>query len=98
MSTRLGHFAHAMTYLTPHTAEWFSALESSNPNQAAMTRQIISSAGRSDVCSVCGDTPATDYKVVGAQFSTAIGASIRLCDDCREIRRSSMVESYIKIK
>jgi hypothetical protein len=36
---------HGMKYLTPHTAEWFSALEACNPEQVAMTKQIISLAG-----------------------------------------------------
>jgi hypothetical protein len=85
-----------MNYLIPHTTEWFDALESCNPQQAAMTRQIVDLAGRTDVCPVCGDFPALDYKVVGASFTPQIGATIRLCDDCREIRRSTEVESYIK--
>ena len=85
-----------MNYLRPHTAEWFSALESCDSTQAAFTKQIIDLAGRTDVCSVCGDAPASDYKVVGAQFSPLIGATIRLCDDCREIRRTTNGESFVK--
>lgn len=78
-----------MKYLTPHTPEWFSALDSCNRAQAAATKQILTMAGRDDVCSVCGDDPASDYKVVGVKFSTDIGATIRLCDDCRTIRSNS---------
>ena len=73
-------------YPRPHSPEWFRALDASNPTQAAHTRQIIASAGRDDVCSVCGDDPAEDYKVIGSSFSAKAVASIRLCGDCREIR------------
>ena len=89
----MGHIRH----LTPHTAEWFTALESCNAMQAAQTRQIIKLAGKSDVCSVCGDAPATDYKVDGAIFALDVGATVRLCDDCREIRKSSQGESFRKL-
>jgi len=85
-----------MNYLTPHTAEWFAALESCNAAQAAAAKQIIKLAGRTDVCSVCGDEPATDYKVVGMQFTPSTGATTRLCDDCREVRRTMYVESFIR--
>ena len=61
-----------------------------------MTKTIIEAAGSNEVCSVCGDLPAADYKVIGVNFSEQIGASIRLCDDCREIRRDGYAESYIK--
>ena len=86
-----------MEYLTPHTAEWFAALEACNPAQAAMTKQIIGLAGREDACSACGDDPASDYKVEGVQFNPKIGATIRLCDDCRKIRTSVQGEKLVKI-
>jgi len=41
-------------YLKPHSPEWFAALEKVNPTQAAQTTQILSLAGRDDVCSICG--------------------------------------------
>jgi hypothetical protein len=85
-----------MKFLTPHTAEWFAALESCNPQQAAMTRQIIGLAKRDDACSVCGDDPASDYKVTGVQFSKDIGATTRLCDDCQGIR-ASQGEKLVKL-
>jgi hypothetical protein len=75
-----------MKLLTPHTAEWFAALEACNSQQADMTRYAIGLAKRDDVCSVCGTAPASDYKVAGVQFSKDIGATIRLCNDCKGIR------------
>jgi len=86
-----------MEYLKPHTEAWFVALRSCNANQADMTEQMISLSGKDDCCFVCGDEEATDYKVVGERFNDKIGATIRLCDDCREIRRSTQGESYIKM-
>lgn len=73
-------------YPKPHSKEWFTALEAFNPRQAAMTRIAISKAGRDDVCSICGDDPATDYKFVDATIPKNAVATLRLCDDCRQIR------------
>jgi cation transport regulator ChaC len=72
--------------LVPHTPEWFSTLDALNPMQAEMTRLAISTVGRDDICSVCGDDPATDYKL--PMISTPSGATMtcRLCDDCLGIR------------
>ena len=83
-----------MSYLTPHTPEWFKALEAANPSQAAMTERIVSLAGKPDVCSVCGDDPAKDYKVVGVKFRANIEATIRLCDSCKEIRSTMHGETF----
>jgi hypothetical protein len=86
-----------MAHLTPHSPEWFAALEAVNPDQAAFTRQIVGLAGKADVCSVCGGDPAQDYTVVGVQFSPNTDATIRLCDDCREIRSKMHGESFSAI-
>jgi hypothetical protein len=83
-----------MEYLTPHTPEWFSAFEADNPAQAASTKQIVALAQRIDVCSDCGSQPAEDYKIEGAQFSANVGATIRLCEDCRGIRNNAYGESF----
>src|SRR5580658_6589345 len=92
-----GSMSKVMNYLTPHTDEWFNTLESCDSSQATITRQVVLLAGRSDVCSVCGDSPASDYKIIGQHFSPEIGATIRLCHDCKEIRRVTQVESYTKL-
>ncbi|MCJ2085039.1 hypothetical protein MKK88_03385 [Methylobacterium sp. E-005] len=83
-----------MTDLKPHTPEWFKALDRQNPQQAAMTRQAIASAGRDDGCSVCGDDPATDYKLVDPRPAPGVVATLRLCDDCRGIRQAMQGETY----
>ncbi len=73
-------------HLTPHTREWFAALEGFNPQQARHTRAILTAAGRDDVCSVCGDDPAVDYQIIFPTPQPQSVATIRLCDDCRLIR------------
>ncbi len=75
--------------LTPHTPEWFAALEQWDPPKAMMTRKIIELAGRTDVCSICGDDPASDYRLE-EEYRPAGGAdTLRLCDDCVRIRRAA---------
>lgn len=74
-----------MNYLTPHTQEWFKALEAYKPHQAAITKEIVKITGSEAVCSICGAAPTTDYKVDGAKYTESLGASIRLCNDCLEM-------------
>ena len=85
---------HMALYPEPHSPEWFSALDAFDPAQAAHTRQILKSAGRKDVCSVCGDDPAEDLKIVREKLPVNAVASIRLCGHCRKIRGAMHGESY----
>lgn len=74
--------------LIPHTDEWFAALSRWNPAQAMMTRMVLQAAGRSDVCSVCGDDPANDYRL-DEEYRPPSGVdTLRLCDDCLRIRHA----------
>ena len=82
-------------YLKPHSPEWFAALEKVNPTQVAQTTQILSLAGRDEVCSICGDDPAADYKLVSEQTTSGIVATLKLCDDCLRIRRSIYSENFV---
>jgi hypothetical protein len=84
-----------LKYLKPHSPEWFAALKKVNPNQAAQTKQILSLAGRDDVCSICGDVPATDYRLAGAQPTSGSVATLRLCKDCIGIRRTKFGEDFV---
>ncbi|HLI17407.1 MAG TPA: hypothetical protein VKV22_03945 [Rhodanobacteraceae bacterium] len=83
-----------MKYYVPHSPEWFTALEFINPAQAAGTRKILELAGDPGVCSVCGDSPAKDYEVVGVSFGAGVSATIRLCGDCKGIRETMHGESF----
>jgi hypothetical protein len=85
-------------YLKPHSPEWFAALTKVNPNQAAQTKQILSLAGRDDVCSICGEDPAKDYKLAGAQTTSGNVTTLRLCKDCLGIRRNMFDENFIPFK
>jgi hypothetical protein len=73
-------------YLTPHSPEWFAALEAFNPFQAVHTTAMIQMAKSVEICSVCGDDPASDYKLVHPTPPDDAVATIRLCVDCRMIR------------
>lgn len=75
--------------LMPHTAKWFAALEQWDPTQAMMTREIIKLCGRSDVCSVCGDDPAKDYRLTEGDRPPSGVDTLRLCDGCVIIRAAS---------
>jgi len=74
-----------MTCLTPHSKEWFTALAKVNPQEAAHTKQIIKSAGNSEVCSLCGSGDARDYQLTNRWFGS-IPATFRLCQDCLSTR------------
>jgi hypothetical protein len=73
----------------PHSPEWFAALDRQNPMQAAQTRTAIKAAGSDEVCSVCGDDPANDYQLAPGMAPEHAVVSLRLCDDCFEIRSMS---------
>ncbi|MBB4188755.1 hypothetical protein GGE07_005434 [Sinorhizobium terangae] len=75
--------------LVPHTPEWFASLEQWDPPQAMMTRVVIDAVGRSDVCSGCGDDPASDYVLEESQRPLGGPSTLRLCSDCLGIRRSA---------
>jgi hypothetical protein len=74
--------------LTPHTPEWFTALEQWDLPKVMMTREIIRLSGRLDVCSVCGDDPASDYRLAEGHRPAGGVDTLRLCDDCVRIRRA----------
>jgi hypothetical protein len=78
-------------YPKPHTQEWFANLTKFDPRQAAQTKSIIEAAGSSEVCSICGDTPARDYQVVGEELPKDAVATIRLCKDCFQIRGEALL-------
>lgn len=74
-------------YLKPHSPEWFAALEAFDQVQAAHTRKILRVAGRDDVCSIRGDDPASDYKLVSPKPHKDGVGTIRLCEDCVVIKK-----------
>ncbi|MBU1224397.1 MAG: hypothetical protein KKA22_15660 [Gammaproteobacteria bacterium] len=79
--------------LEPHSPEWFAALEAWNFPQAAHVREVVKLAKRTDVCSICGDDPTRDYRVVGQRIPLGAVLTLRLCNDCWEIRRGMYKEA-----
>jgi hypothetical protein len=71
-------------YLKPHTAEWFKVLETVNPRQAA-------------VCSICGDESNRDYKLENDEAAHSPVSTMRLCDDCLDIRRTMHNENFVLV-
>lgn len=76
-----------MEEIEPHTAYWWSVIDRVEPQLAALSRHAVGSEGRIDVCSSCGDQPATSYRVVNGAETMPGVPSLRLCDECVEIRR-----------
>jgi len=60
-----------------------------------MTQKIVEHAGKASVCSICGDEPARDYRLEEAQRPVGGVDTLRLCDDCWEIRRRSGESSIL---
>jgi hypothetical protein len=73
-------------YFKPHTPEWFNALDAFDPVKAAVTKMVIATLGRDDVCSICGADPARDYQLEGRSMQRNAVATIRLCNDCYKVK------------
>ena len=87
-----------MTYLVPHTSEWFDAMRRFDTQKTTHTGFIIYKAKTKYCCSICGDTPAIDYKSDNIEFSPGVPVTMRLCDDCFYIRTSIMKEKFSILK
>ncbi|MER8658471.1 YiiX/YebB-like N1pC/P60 family cysteine hydrolase [Mesorhizobium sp. M0847] len=76
-----------MEQIDPHSTHWYSIVDRVEPHLAALSRHAVEAEGGTNVCSSCGDEPALDYRLVnGAQTMPGV-PSLRLCEDCIEIRR-----------
>ena len=82
-------------YFKPHTPEWFRAMEAFDPVKAEITKDVIATFGRMDVCSVCGEDPADDYQIIDSFMQSNAVATIRLCDDCLRFRVVIHQETFI---
>nr|WP_082490298.1 YiiX/YebB-like N1pC/P60 family cysteine hydrolase [Methylobacterium sp. Leaf122] len=81
-----------MQEIEPHTPSWWSVVDRVDPALAALSRQAVAKEGGIDVCSICGDRPAFRYRVVNGADAMPGVPSLRLCDDCTEIRRGMGTE------
>ena len=84
-----------MTYLMPHSKEWFAALGKVNPQEAAHAKKLIKAAGTTEVCSICGGEPARDYQATNRWFTGAVPATFRLCEDCLSLRATTEGEQFV---
>jgi hypothetical protein len=71
-----------MKHLSPHSKEWFTALAKMDPQQAAATKKFIKTSGSENICSMCGDHPASDYELADKWFDSETPVTYRLCEDC----------------
>lgn len=76
-----------MEEIEPHTTYWWSVIDRVEPELAALSRHAVASEGSADVCTSCGDQPASSYRLVNGAETMPGVPSLRLCDDCIEIRR-----------
>lgn len=86
-----------MKYLSPHSKDWFAALSRLDPQQAAATKKMLKAAGGENVCSLCGDRPATDYEVADKWFAADMPVTFRLCEDCLSIRATNEGERLVPL-
>jgi hypothetical protein len=78
--------ANYMERVVPHSDLWFLIVDRVEPRLGAIARHSVQSARSTEVCSSCGD-PAQDYRLANAADAMPGVPSLRLCDDCVEIRR-----------
>jgi len=82
-------------YLTPHTHEWFAALDEFDPAQAAVTRHFLKVASRVDVC---GDKNAINYNAISKELTIHPASTMRLCVACRDLRAAVLRGKYIPLE
>jgi len=88
--------AEGAASLRPHTEEWFAVLSRQNPQQAGMVRTMLKVAGSSEVCTFCGDDPASDYRLIEADAPDTV-RTVKLCDDCKKIRKDLHGETFVPL-
>ena len=76
-----------MEEIEPHTPYWWSVIDCVEPRLAALSRHAGVSEGSTEVCTSCGNQPASPYRVVNGAETMPGVPSLRLCDDCIGIRR-----------
>jgi len=84
------HYPHDLKQhleqIEPHSSHWYSIVDCVEPALAALSRQVVDSEGRLDVCSSCGDQPAVAYRLMNGAETMPGVPSLNLCEDCIQIR------------
>lgn len=87
-----------MTYLKPHSPQWFKALKQQNPQFAMMAEQmVVEVAQTKECCTFCGDTAEDselqDYIMLpNAENPKAF--TFKMCPDCVKIRGKQYGEKF----
>jgi hypothetical protein len=76
-----------MEEVEPHSSYWRSTVERVEPRLAALSDYAVTTEGRKDVCSSCGDRPVLPYRLVNGAETMPGVPSLYLCTDCLKIRR-----------
>jgi hypothetical protein len=76
-----------MEEIAPHTPYWWWVIDKVEPQLAALSRLAVALEGNTEVCTSCGDHPASLYRLVNGADTMPGVPSLRLCDDCIDIRR-----------
>lgn len=76
-----------MERIEPHSEMWFAIVDRVEPRLGALARIVIANEKSKMVCSSCGDEPTTDYRIANAAEAMPGVPSLRLCNDCVNIRR-----------
>lgn len=75
-----------MERVKPHSELWFSIVDRVEPNLGALARIVIEAKQSKEICSSCGDEPATDYRIANSAEAMPGVPSLRLCEECHSIR------------
>lgn len=79
----------------PHSPEWFREMASEDDAKMEMTKIILAAEGRNDVCSICGDEPAPEYRLEGSYLPGQLVPTLRLCEDHLLVRREINGEIFV---
>ncbi|WP_093509201.1 hypothetical protein [Sphingopyxis sp. YR583] len=71
-----------MQELQPHGAQWFAVVLRTAPAFAQAVRFTIQCERSSRVCSICGEPPVGDFRVIEPVVTPRGVPTIRLCDCC----------------
>lgn len=86
-----------LSYIEPHTEQWFTALEAEQPAIAKQIRQLLLTAGRTDACSLCGAVPAFDYWIIARPTDPTPVPTIRICEHCIGVRECVYQQRLVRI-
>lgn len=85
----------AVAELEPHQSAWLAAAQRADPAFAAMVRYTLHCEGHADICTICGDVPLGDFRVIEALVTPRGVPTLRLCGGCFAVQ--SVAEMLVPI-